>query len=140
MFALTFMAGGKAYGLDLKNVLTVLPAFDLNPDNSHPLPFVGWHGDGKNRVPAFDLNFAITSKPAMRLFGTRHILASVDFGGARLKIALIAERVSQVLEFPDPEISGEDTRVFITARSGNESVEIVNLEKILDGSLFEYEA
>lgn len=135
MFALVFSAGGKKYGIALENVSTVSPAFDIVPDASRPAPFAGWHRVGGVSLPAFDLNYALTSKPATRLFGTRHIIADVDFGGRPLRIALIVEKVSNVAEFPSLEKPVYDAE---TVSSDGEKIELVDVAGLLKGSLFAY--
>lgn len=133
MFALTFSAGGKTCAVDLKYVSTVSPAFDLHADASRPLPFVGWHGEGDFKIPAFDLNYAITGKAAERLFGTRHIIATPR--GDSEKIALVAERVGQVVEFPDSALSGADGDAYRNAEYGGNSFVLVDAAKVLEGAL-----
>lgn len=133
MFALTFSAGGKLCAVDLKYVCTVSPAFDLHADASRPLPFVGWHGDGDSKIPAFDLNYAITGKPAERLFGTRHIIATPR--GDSEKIALVAERVGQVAEFPESALSGAEGDAYRSAEYGGNSLALVDIAKVLEGAL-----
>lgn len=135
MFALVFSAGGRKYGVALENVSTVSPAFDIVPDSSHPAPFVGWHGADKCAIPAFDLNYALTSEPAARLFGTRHIIADVDFRGKPMRVALIAEKVSNVADFPDIKtpVYGRE----LTSSDG-EKIELIDISALLKGSLFEY--
>lgn len=135
MFALVFSAGGKKYGIALENVSTVSPAFDIVSDSSRPAPFAGWYRVGGASVPAFDLNRVLTSKPAARLFGTRHIIADVEFGGRPLRVALIAEKVSNVAEFPDVEkpVYGREL-----VSSDGEKIELIDVSELLKGSLFAY--
>lgn len=136
MFALMFSVGKRVCGIDLKNVVTVSPAFDLISDSTRPLPFVGWHCDGTRRLPAFDLNYAIAAVPARRLLGTRHILSAVKFGRSDMRIVLVAEGVSQVVSFAESDTFVENGRKF--AKIGADKMELVELEKLLGGSLFEY--
>ncbi len=135
MYALIFSAGGKNYAIDVLSVFAVAPAFDLEEDNAHTLPFVGWRDFKDVRIPVFDLNYAIVGERSRRLFGTRHIIASVDFLGKKLSAAFVAESVLQV-----SKISECDTGdIFIDSKMGDASVMLVNLSKLFEGSLFDYE-
>ncbi len=135
MYALIFSAGGEHYAIEVSSVYAVAPAFDLEADASRALPFVGWRIFKDSRIPVFDLNYAIVGECSRRLFGTRHIIASVDVCGKKLSVAFMAESVLQVSEISD----SHSNEIFSESIMGDSRVKLVNLSKLFEGALFDYE-
>ncbi len=135
MHALIFKAADEYYAIDVLSVFAVAPAFDLEEDNSRPFPFVGWRNFKDARIPVFDLNFAIIGKCSRKLFGTRHIIVSVKFAEKTLVVAFVAESVLQVSEISDCNF--ED--IFNESSFDATRVKLVNLSKLFECALFDYE-
>ena len=140
MFALVFTVDEKKYGLDVEDIISVEPAFDVEADVLHPMPFVGWRDYQGLYIPTFDLNYAINGSCVKHLFGTRHIIANCQFGGKKIKIVLVAQGLESVSNFTDDLISGNPEDVYRTAKNNEyESVVLVNITEILKEVLFDYE-
>jgi chemotaxis signal transduction protein len=140
MFVLVFTVDEKKYGIDVENIVSVAPAFDIMEDTSHSLPFVGWREYQEKRIPVFDLNYAINDVLVKYLFGTRHIIVNCQFGEKKIRIALVAQGLESVSEFASESISGNVGDVFRVAKNNEyENLMIVNIPTILKEALFDYE-
>ena len=137
MFALVFAIGEKKYGIDVEDIVSVVPAFDLQEDSSYTLPFMGWREYQDVRLPVFDLNYAITNEPIKRLFGTRHIIVNCKVGEKKIRIAVAIGGLESVFEFVNGAFESD---VFCKV-SNNEypSVMIVDISAILKEVIFDYE-
>lgn len=137
MFLLMFAIGEKKYGIDVEDIVSVVPAFDLQEDTSYPLPFMGWREYQDMRLPVFDLNYAITNEPIKRLFGTRHVIVNCKIGEKIIRIAVAIGGLESVSEF-----TIADSDIGVSCKAGNNdypNVVIVDVSAILREVIFDYE-
>lgn len=140
MFALIFTLDKKKYGIDVENIVSVMPAFDVAKDDSHALSFVGWRDYQNGRIPVFDLNYAINQKCVKRILGVRHIIFNITFGEKKKPIALAIGEVESVSEFDGQPLSKTADDIFYTVNNNEYGdVEIINIALLLKGALFDYE-
>jgi len=127
MHALIFKAGEKTCAIGLGCVECVAPAFDTQGLQDEP-PFSGFRDFGGEKIPVFDINFAVSGRKARRLFGTRHIIVKMKIGGKETRAALLAEGISGVREFPGGAKFASDSDAFGTFENGSESIVAVRPE------------
>ena len=139
MFALIFTVDDKKYGIDVEDIVSVAPAFDLIEDSSHPLPFAGWREYKDGKIPVFDLKYALNGICVKRLFGTRHIIANCKFGEKKLRVALAAEGLESVSEFVDEFEIAVNTPLRTVENNEYGKVALVDIALVLKGVVFDYE-
>jgi chemotaxis-related protein WspB len=144
MIALNFEVDGQRYGLDISQVVEVVPAVRLRRLPGVPdcvagvLRFRGAH------VPVIDLSQLIGGKPAVPRMSTRLVLVRHPgpTGVGRL-LGLLAERVADGLD----ESAGTPTATGVAApevpylgplgTSGGRTVQYVRVEQLLPDALRE---
>ncbi|MBE6412205.1 MAG: hypothetical protein E7036_06595 [Opitutales bacterium] len=140
MFALIFTLDEKKYGIDVENIVSVMPAFDVVKDDSCKLSFIGWRNYQNGRIPTFDLNYAINQKYVKHILGVRHIIFNATFADEKKPIALAIGGVESVSEFSEQAFSKTSDDTFCTAHNNEYGdVEIINIASLLKGALFDYE-
>ena len=139
MFALIFTVGDKKYGIDVNDIVSVAPAFDLIEDASYPLPFAGWREYQEGKIPVFDLNYALNGVCVKRVFGTRHIIVNFKFGEKILRVALAAEGLESVSEFTDELELAVNTPLRTAENNEYGKVVLVDIASVLKEVVFDYE-
>jgi chemotaxis-related protein WspB len=138
MVAVLFEVGGRRYGLDIAQVIKVLPYVRL-----HPLPHVPTYVAGVLRyrdamVPVIDLSQLICGTPVKALLSTRIVLVRHPgpFGVGRV-LGLLAERATDSLDDAgtEPESSGvavpEAPYLGGLSVSGDSVIQYVKVENLL---------
>jgi chemotaxis-related protein WspB len=144
MIALTFEIEGQRYGLDISQVVEVVPAVRLRRLPGVPdyvagiLRFRGAH------VPVIDLNELIGGTPAVARLSTRLVLVRHPGpSGAGRLLGLLAERVADGLDesAATPVATGvaapEAPYLGPLGTSGGRSVQYVRVEQLLPDALRE---
>jgi len=138
MVALLFEVGGRRYGLDIAQVIKVLPCVRL-----HPLPHVPPYVAGVFRyrdamVPVIDLSQLIRGTPVKALLSTRIILVQHPGPtGIGRVLGLLAERATDSLDDAgtEPESSGvavpEAPYLGGLSVSGGSVIQYVKVENLL---------
>lgn len=100
MVALLFEVDGQRYGLDVSQVLKVLPAVHLRRLPRVPDYIAGVFRYRDAMVPVIDLSLLIKGKPVTSLLSTRIILVRHPgpSGEGRL-LGLLAERATESLDY-----------------------------------------
>jgi len=104
MVALLFEVDGRRYGLDVTQVLKVLPSVRLRPLPRVPEYIAGVFRYRGTLVPVIDLSQLIQGRPVAGLLSTRIIL--VRYAGPSRPdrvLGLLAERVTDGLDDGDAE-------------------------------------
>ena len=98
MLLLQFQAGDERYGLDVSQVIEVVPQVTFRP-LPHADPCVaGLFNYRGTMVPVIDLTTLLTGAPSRPLFSTRIILTDYpDHDGGRRILGLVAERVTETV-------------------------------------------
>ena len=124
--------------MDIVNVETVVPAIEFAKADASELPFAGRIDCFGEKLPLFDMNFALTGEPARRMFGTRYVISKLSADGGGVRAALMVEAATQVAEFEDFQVSGNFGDEFRVARSAQGDLKIAGIEKVLGKSLQKY--
>jgi chemotaxis-related protein WspB len=142
MLALIFEVGGQRYGLDIKQILEVLPAVPLRRLSHVPEYVAGVFRYRGVMVPVIDLTRLIDGRPAPALLSTRIVLVRHPGpSGAGRPLGLLTERATDLDEgTSEPRSSGFDApeASFLGGLSttGN-MIQYVNVERLLPDDLRE---
>jgi chemotaxis-related protein WspB len=99
MVALLFEVGGQRYGLDVAQVLKVLPSVRLRPLPRVPDYVAGVFRYRDTMVPVIDLSLLIKGKPVPSLLSTRIILVQHPGPSGKGRVlGLLAERATDSLD------------------------------------------
>jgi chemotaxis-related protein WspB len=99
MVALLFEVGGQRYGLDVAQVLKVLPSVRLRPLPRVPDYIAGVFRYRDTMVPVIDLSQLIKGKPVTSLLSTRIILVQHPGPSGKGRVlGLLAERATDSLD------------------------------------------
>ena len=137
MRALLFELDGQRYGLDIAQVVKVLPFVRLRRLPGVPEYVAGVFRYRDELVPVIDLCQLICGRPVSPLLSTRLILVTHPGpSGAGRILGLLAERATDVLEdAARPEPSGvaalEAPYLGGLGASGGSMIQYVNVERLL---------
>jgi chemotaxis-related protein WspB len=144
MIALTFEVGGQRYGLDISQVVEVVPAVRLRRLPGVPDYVAGIFRFRGAHVPVIDLNALIGGSPAVPRLSTRLMLVRHPgpAGEGRL-LGLLAERVADGLD--ENAVTPVPTGVATTGApylgplgmTGGRTVQYVRVEQLLPDALRE---
>lgn len=144
MVALLFEVDGQRYGLDVAQVLKVLPSVRLRRLPQVPEYVAGVFRYRETLVPVIDLNQLIKGKPVAALLSTRIILVrQPSVSGKERILGLLAERATDSLDDATaaPVSSGiavpEAPYLGGLAASGGAMIQYVKVENLLPDELRE---
>jgi chemotaxis-related protein WspB len=142
MKALLFDVDGQRYGLDITQVLKVLPYVRLRPLSGVPRYVAGILRYRDEMIPVIDLSQLIGGTPVPPMLSTRLILvAHPGPSGAGRTLGLLAERATDILEDgaarPEPSgyASSESPYLGGLSVSGKSMVQFVRVENLLPDDL-----
>src|SRR5580698_2573092 len=99
MVALLFEVDGQRYGLDVTQVVKVLPSVHLRRLPRVPSYVAGVFRYRGAMVPVIDLSQLIKGRPFTALMSTRIILVQLQANsGAGRVLGLLAERATEILD------------------------------------------
>ena len=144
MIALTFEIDGQRYGLDISQVVEVVPAVRLRRLPGVPDYVAGIFRFRGAHVPVIDLNGLIGGKPAVPRLSTRLVLVRHPgpAGVGRL-LGLLAERMADGLDenaaapVPTGVTAPEAPYLGPLGMSGGRTVQYVRVEHLLPDALRE---
>ncbi len=98
MLLLQFQTGKERYGLDVAEVIEVIPLVVFRPLPHADSCVAGLFNYRGTVVPVIDLTTLLTGAPSRPLFSTRIILTDYpDHDGGRQILGLVAERVTETV-------------------------------------------
>jgi len=144
MIALTFEVAAERYGLDLSQVVEVVPAVRLRRLEGVPDYVAGLFRFRGAHVPVIDLSLLISGRPTVPRFSTRVVLVRHPgpSGVGRL-LGLLAEHVANGLDdsaaapVPTGVAAPEAPYLGGLGTSDGRTVQYVRVEELLPGSLRE---
>jgi len=144
MIALLFGVAGQRYGLDVSQVLEVVPAVRLRAIAGVPDFVAGIFRYKGAIVPVLDLNQMLSGKPAEKRYSTRIVLVRYPGQtGAEQVLGLLVEGADQGLtdSLSELQSSGIATPDFPVlgklASLGNETIQFVRTEQLIPEALRE---
>lgn len=98
MLLLQFQAGQNRYGIDVREVIEVVPRVRFRELSHADAAVAGVMNYRGTPVPVIDLTALLTGCPSLPFFSTRIIVVTVPEGdGAAKTIGLLAERVTETV-------------------------------------------
>ena len=96
---LLFMVGGDRYGMDITDVVEVIPFIPLKKLSHTPNYVAGVFNYRGLAVPVIDVSMLISGKPAQNYFSTRLVIINYPLpnGGRRL-VGLITEHATETIK------------------------------------------
>jgi chemotaxis-related protein WspB len=144
MVALLFEVEGQRYGLDVTQVVKVLPSVRLRPLPRVPEYVAGVFRYRGTMVPVIDLSRLIKGRPFAALMSTRIILVQyAGQSGIGQMLGLLAERATEILDdgAAQPESSGisvpEAPYLGGLSASGGGIIQYVKVDQLLSDELRE---
>jgi chemotaxis-related protein WspB len=138
MTLLLFEAHGTRYGLDITQVVEVIPYVAVRRVAHAPAWLAGVFQHRGALTPAVDMSLLLTNKPAQPRFSTRIVVATYPgAGGTDQRVGLLVENATDtftadeamlrapVVTVPDAPYLGR------MARAGDAVVQIVRVEELL---------
>ena len=106
MLALVLHAGGDAYGLDIRQVIEVVPAIALRRVPHAPDYVAGLFSYRGHVVPVIDLCRLTSDRSCEKRLSTRIVLvaAGEESAGRPRPLGLIAERVTEFVPVPETKM------------------------------------
>lgn len=142
MKALIFHVEGQRYGLDITQVVKVLPYIGLRPLAGVPRYVAGVFRHRDEMIPVIDLSQLIGGKPVPPMLSTRLILVTHPGpSGTGRTLGLLAERATDILEdgTAHPESSGyassDAPYLGGLSVSANSMIQFVRVEHLLPEDL-----
>ena len=142
--ALLFGVGEQRYGLDVSQVVEVVPAVPLRKIPGVPEYVAGVFCYKGTIVPVLDLNQLLSGVPALKRYSTRMVLVRYPgHSGTEHVLGLLVERADQGLTeaFGDLLSSGiatpEAPYLGKLAMLGNETIQFVKIEQLIPDGLRE---
>lgn len=135
MLAILFEMDGRIWGADARLVETVVPAIKLRTVQGAPKWIAGVFNLRGLIVPAIDLSEIVCARKSESIFSTRYMIVKIAHKGKEALIALIAERVTSVVEIDESEISpaeGDSYGGGIFSADGK-LAQIVRIDKLITG-------
>lgn len=109
MLMLLFCVGNNRYGLEISQVVEIIPRVMLRKLNQAPEYIAGVFNYRGMIVPVIDLCNLIQSYPCPSALSNRIIMVNyLGKEGCRQIIGLMAERVTETLERPDSQLIGTE--------------------------------
>jgi len=97
MLFLLFELGGKGYALDAAQIAEIVPFAQPRPVRGAPPQVAGCVAYRGDYLPVIDLAQLETGRASAQRMGTRIIVADVSWRGDRRSVAVILERVTEML-------------------------------------------
>jgi len=97
MLLLQFQAGENRYGIDVVEVIEVVPRVRFRALPHADAAVAGLMNYRGTLVPVIDLTALLTGSPSQPFFSTRIIVVKADRDGAGKIIGLLAERVTETV-------------------------------------------
>jgi chemotaxis-related protein WspB len=142
MKALIFHVDGQRYGLDITQVVKVLPYVDLRPLSGVPRYVAGVFRYRDEMIPVIDLSQLISGTPVPPMLSTRLILvAHPGPAGTGRTLGLLAERATDILEDgaartePSGYASSDAPYLGGLSVSNNDMIQFVRVEHLLPDDL-----
>lgn len=134
MLAILFEMDGRLWGADARLVETVVPAVRLRGVQGAPEWIAGVFNYKGNTVPAIDLSMYVCNRPSERIFSTRYMIVKISSGVTEGLVALIAERVTRVVEICDPDIGPSEGGSYCGGvfTVDGEIAQMLKIEKLID--------
>lgn len=115
MLLLLFQIGKDRFGLDVSQIIEVVPLVTFKKVHRTPKYVTGLFNYRGTMVPVIDLSALISGKPSLPLLSTRIILVNFINSDKHHILGLIAERVTETImfreeDFKPPVIESETTR------------------------------
>jgi chemotaxis-related protein WspB len=142
MTLLPFEAAGTRYGLDIRQVIEVIPAVALRPVAHAPAWLAGVFQHRGAMTPVVDASTLLTGTPVRERFSTRIVIATyADANGASCRVGLRVESATDM--FTTDEASLQAAGVTVpdarylgpVARMGDTLVQVIRVEEILPDSV-----
>lgn len=142
MTVLQFEAAGMHYGLDIRQVIEVIPCVTLRPVALAPAWLGGVFYHRGEVTPVVDVSMLLTGTPVNGRFSTRIVVAKyVDGHGHQCRVGLLVERATAT--FTAEEAALQPSGVTLpearylgrVTRAGDTLVQIVNVEEVLPDSV-----
>jgi chemotaxis signal transduction protein len=139
MTCLLFTVADRSYGLDVRDVVMVLPVPRLRPVDGSPDWFPGVFRFRQELVAAVDVARLLGHEPARQALGTRAILVRHTRPGAAIRlVALVAENVSDIVDLDAGgrgDVATSPLGTLITDAAGR-LVQIVTPERLVPDELW----
>jgi chemotaxis-related protein WspB len=141
MKALIFHVDGQRYGLDITQIVKVLPCVGLRPLSGVPRYVAGVFRYRDEMIPVIDLSQLISGTPVPPMLSTRLILvAHSGPSGTGRTLGLLAERATDILEDgaarPEPSGYASDAPYLGgLSVSDNSMIQFVRVEHLLPEDL-----
>ena len=141
MTLLLFEAGGARYGLDIRQVIEVIPPVPMRPVAHAPAWLGGLILHRGALTPVVDASTLLCGTPASTRFSSRIVVAKyTNDGSAERRVGLLVERATDTVNI---DAAAQPTGVTIPdarylgpmARSGDALVQTVRVEEILPESV-----
>lgn len=106
MLMLLFCIGNNRYGLEISQVVEIIPKVVLRKLNQAPEYVAGLFNYRGMIVPVIDLCILIQNYPCPSALSNRIIMVNhVDIGGHCQVIGLMAEKITETIKVPDTKFS-----------------------------------
>ena len=139
MVALIFEVAGQRYGLDVMQVLEILPVVPLRRLPHVPDYVAGVFRHREALVPVIDLSELISGKPAARLLSTRIVLVRYTGpSGSASALGLLAEKATNLDEGTSrltPSGLATPDAPFLGGLNAAGTIQYVNVEQLLPADL-----
>ena len=137
MLLIVFNIGKDRFGLDVSQIIEVIPLVTFKKVHRTPKYVSGIFNYRGTMVPVIDLSTLISGKPSQPLLSTRVILVNYTSPDNHHTLGLVAERVTETMvfreeDFKPPVIESDTTRYLgdiMTTEDG--MIQRITIENIL---------
>ena len=137
MMVLLFKVDDKRYGMDVANVVELVPYMKLQQLPKAPDFIAGLLNYRGRIVPVVDLSFLLVNRPSQQLLSSRIILIRPSLEEKDRFIGLLAEQVTEASKIPDEDftdtgLEGDESSFVdkVTLRSDG-LIQHINLDLLL---------
>lgn len=142
MMMLLFSVGGDSYGINVRDIVEVLPNVTLKHFPQGPEPVAGLLNYRGTVVPVVDLTLLMSAHASRDRISSRIVLMNYfNEGGASHFLGFLVEKITETVRIPDDAFSRSGVETNNTPFLGDVAihagamVQIVDIKKVLSDSM-----